>query len=80
MDGVNNLTKKQVSCKDGSFPDGLRPKNIIDFENMGNTIQDLCNEELHGEKSYTFEDGVQGSLCNFSFDSRSEEQNEDDNG
>jgi hypothetical protein len=38
MDGVNNLTKKQVSCKDGSLPDGLRPKNIIDFENMGNTI------------------------------------------
>jgi len=38
MDGVNNLAKKQISCKDNSFPDGLRPKNIVDFENMGNTF------------------------------------------
>jgi hypothetical protein len=80
MDGVNNLVKKQISCKDDSLPDGLQPKNIIVFENMGNTIQDLCNEELHGKGSYTFEDGVQGSMCKSSFDSKNKEGSEDDIG
>ncbi len=62
------------------MPDGLQPENVIDFENMGNTVQDLCNEELHGKRSYTFEDGVQGSVCDYGFDSRSKEESEDDNG
>jgi hypothetical protein len=60
VDGVNNLAKKRISCKDNSFPDGLWPKNIIDFENMGNIFQDLCNEELHGEGSYT----MRNYVCN----------------
>jgi len=38
MHGVNNLTKKRVSCRDNSLPNGLWLDNIIDFENMGNTV------------------------------------------
>jgi hypothetical protein len=48
---VNNLVKKQVSCKDDYLPKNFWAKNIDDFENMGSTIEDLCNEELHGERS-----------------------------
>ncbi len=58
MDGVNNLPKKQVSCRDDSLFNDLRPEKIVDFENMGNKVQDLCNEELHGEGSYTSQDSV----------------------
>ncbi len=43
---------------------------------MGNVIQDLCNEKLHGEGNYTWDDGVQGSGSN----SRNEEGTEDDIG
>jgi hypothetical protein len=56
--------------------DGLRCENIIDFEYKGNAVQDLCNEELHGEGTYTLDDGVQG--CGF--DSKSKEGSEDDIG
>ncbi len=38
MDGMNNLMKKRVSCRDNSLPNGLRPDNIVDFEHMGNTV------------------------------------------
>ncbi len=31
MDGVNNLSKKQVSCKDDSLPNGLQPEKIVDI-------------------------------------------------
>jgi len=31
---------------------------------MGNVVEDLCNEELHGEMSYIFEDGVEGFVGN----------------
>ncbi len=44
MDGVNDLVKKQVSCKDDSLLNGLWHENIVDFENISNIIQDLCNE------------------------------------
>jgi len=44
---------------------------------MGNTIQDLCNEELHGEGNYTFEDGVQGSTSKFGSNLKSKERSED---
>ncbi len=74
MDVTNNLVKKQVWCKDNSLPNGLQHENIVDFRNMGNIIQDFCNEELHGEGSYTSNDNVQGS----SFDSKNKEGNEDD--
>jgi len=40
----------------------------------------LCSEELHGEGIYTFEDGVQGSSCEFGSDSRNKEESEDDIG
>ncbi len=38
MHAMNNLANKRVSCKDESLFDGLQPENIVDFENMGNTI------------------------------------------
>ncbi|CAM6041971.1 unnamed protein product, partial [Sphagnum compactum] len=65
---------------DDSLPDGLWPENIIHFENMGNTVQDLCNEELHGKGSYTLEDSVQSFACNSGSNSRSKEGSEDDIG
>jgi hypothetical protein len=58
MNGVNNLAKKRISCRDDSLPDGLWPENIIDFENMGNIVEDLCNEKLCGKRNYTSKDGV----------------------
>jgi hypothetical protein len=66
---MNNLMKKQVSCKDNSLPSGLQHENIVDFRNMGNTFEYLCNEELHGEGRYTLDDDVQG----FGFDSKNKE-------
>ncbi len=76
MDGVNNLLKKWVSCKDNVLAKSFRAKNISDVENMGNRIEDLCNEELDGEMSYIFEDGVEGSIGESRFDSMNEEGNE----
>jgi uncharacterized protein YprB with RNaseH-like and TPR domain len=47
MDGVNNLLKKWISCKDDSLVDNFWSENIRDVENMGNIV-----EELHGEMIY----------------------------
>jgi hypothetical protein len=47
VDGVNNLLKKWISCKDDSLVDSFRSENIRDVENMGNIV-----EELHGEMIY----------------------------
>jgi hypothetical protein len=44
MDGVNNLAKKQVSCKDNSLLESFETKNIDGFKNMGNIVEDKCNE------------------------------------
>jgi hypothetical protein len=52
MDGVNNLSKKQVSSNDNSLEESFQVKNIGDVENMGNRVEDLCNGNLHGEMSY----------------------------
>ncbi len=49
MDGVNNLSKKRVSCRDNALAENFQAKDIVDVENMGNTFEDLHNEELHGE-------------------------------
>jgi hypothetical protein len=68
MDGVNNLSKKRVSCRDDALAMNFRVENIGDMENMGNRIEDLCNEELNGEMSYIFEDGVEGSIGESGFD------------
>jgi hypothetical protein len=32
--------------------ESFRVRKIDDVENMGNIVEDLCNEELHGEMSY----------------------------
>jgi hypothetical protein len=55
MNGVNNLSKKQVSCKDNSLEENFQAENISDVENMGNRVEDL-----HGEMSYISEDNVEG--------------------
>jgi hypothetical protein len=44
---------------------------------MNNIVQDLCNEELHGKGSFTSKEDVQGYACDFGYDSRVEEGNED---
>jgi hypothetical protein len=44
---------------------------------MGNIFEDLCNKELHGEISYIFEDGGEGSVGEFGFDSMSKERSEE---
>ncbi len=64
VDGVNNFSKKQVSCKDNSLVESFRVENIRDVDNMGNRVEDLCNEELRGEMVYISEDGVEGPLGN----------------
>jgi hypothetical protein len=72
MDGVNNLSKKQVACKDNPIVESLWVENIGDVENMGNIVEDLCNQELHGEMNYIFEDGVEGSVGESRYDSMNE--------
>ncbi len=54
--------------------ESFQVENIGDVENMGNIVQDLHNEELHGEMSYISKDGVEGSIGEFGFDSMSEEK------
>jgi len=72
MDGMNNLSKKWVSCRDNAFAENFQTKDIDDVENMGNIVEDLHNEELHCEMSYIFEDGVEGSIGKFGFNSMNE--------
>jgi pyridoxal biosynthesis lyase PdxS len=43
---------------------------------MGNIVEDLCNEELHGEMNYISEDGVEGFVGESGYDSMNEEKNE----
>ncbi len=45
VDGVNNFSKKQVSCKDDSLAESFKVENICDMDNMGNTVEDLRNED-----------------------------------
>jgi len=56
--------KSEFSCKDDALAESFWVQNIDDVENMGNVVEDLCNEELHGEMSYIFEDGVEGFVGN----------------
>ncbi len=42
------------------------------MENMGNIVEDLHNEELHGEMSCIFEDGVEKFIRESTFNSMSE--------
>jgi hypothetical protein len=76
VDGVNNLSKKRISCKDDSLTESFRVENIHDVENMGKIIEDLCNEEICGEMIYISKDGVEGSVGESRFDSMSEKRNE----
>jgi hypothetical protein len=43
---------------------------------MGNTIEDLCNDELRGEMIYIFEDGVEGFVGESGFNSINKEGSE----
>ncbi len=38
------------------------------MENMGNIVEDLHNEELHGEMSYIFDNGVEGFVRKYGSD------------
>jgi hypothetical protein len=49
----------------------------IEAKNIGNIVEDLRNEELHGEMSYISEDGVEGSVGELGFDFINEEGNEE---
>ncbi len=71
MDGMSNLLKKQISCKDDALAKSFWVQNIDDVENMGNIVEDLRNEELHGEMSYIFEDGVERFIGEYVFNSMS---------
>jgi hypothetical protein len=72
MDGMNNLLKKQISCKEDALAESFRVQKIDDVENMGNIVEDLHNEELHGEMSYIFEYGVEKFVGESAFNSMSE--------
>jgi hypothetical protein len=43
-------------------------------ENMGNIVEELHNEELHGEMTYIFEDGGEGFVGEFGSNSMSEKE------
>jgi hypothetical protein len=77
MDGVNNLSKKQVSCRDNSLEKSFQAKNIGDVENMGNKVEDLCNEDLYGEMSYISKDNVEGFIVESRSNFMNEERNEE---
>jgi len=64
VDGMNNLSKRQVSCKDDSLAENFRVENMRDVENMGNILEDLHDEELHSEMIYISKDGVEGFIGN----------------
>jgi len=67
-------SKKWVSCRDNALAKNFQAKDIDDVENMGNIVEDLRNEKLHGEMNYIFEDGVKGSIGKFGSDSMSEKE------
>lgn len=71
---ANNLSKKWVSCRDNALVKNFQAKDIDDVENMGNIVEDLHNEKLHGEMSYVFEDGVERSVGKFWSDSMNEKE------
>jgi hypothetical protein len=48
--------------------------NIVDFENVGDTFQ----VDLHGERSYIFEDGVKGFIGESVSNTMSKERSEED--
>jgi hypothetical protein len=73
MHGVNNLLKKRVLCKDDSLASSFQVENIGDVENVGNIVENLCNEKLHDEMSYIFEDDVERYVGESEFDSMNEE-------
>jgi hypothetical protein len=76
MDGVNNLSKNCISYRDDALAKSFQTKNNDDVENVGNIVEDLCNEELHGEMSYIYEDGVERFVRESGTNSMNEEGNE----
>jgi hypothetical protein len=74
---VNNFSKKRLSCENNTLVENFQAENICDVDNMDNRVEDLCNEELYDEMVYFFEDGVEGSIGEFGFDSMNEEGSEE---
>ncbi len=54
--------KNWISYRDNALTKSFRIENNVDMENVGNTVEDLCYEKLHGEMNYIYEDGVEGSI------------------
>jgi hypothetical protein len=77
MNGVNNLLKKQVLCKDDALAESFWAENISDVENTGNIVENLCNEKLHGEMNYISEDGLEGFVGESRSSFMDEERNEE---
>jgi len=70
MDQVNNLSNKQI------LVENFWAKNIDDVENMGYIIEDLHNEELHGEMNYISKDGLEGFIGESRFNSMNKGRSE----
>jgi hypothetical protein len=77
VDGVNNLLKMQVSCKDNSLMENFQAKNIRDAENVGDIVENLHNEGLCDEMIYIFKDGVERFVAKSRFDSMNDERSEE---
>jgi hypothetical protein len=76
MDGVNNFSKNRISYRDDVLTKSFQAKNNDDVENVDNRVQDLHNEDLHGEMIYIYEDGVEGFVGEFGSNSMNEEGSE----
>jgi hypothetical protein len=50
---------------------------VENVENVGNTVEDLRNEELHSEMIYISKDGVEGYIGEFGSNSLNKEGNEE---
>jgi hypothetical protein len=50
---------------------------MFDVQNMNNIVEDLHNEELHGEMIYISKDGAERFVGESRFDSMNEERNEE---
>ncbi len=46
------------------------------MENVGNIVEDLCNEKLHGEMSYIYENGMEGSVGEYGLNPMNEKGSE----
>jgi len=63
-----------MSCKDQPSSSTLRFKDFNDNEEIDNKMDEVCDDESNGYKSYSFDDNEEGSLGRTSFNSMNEER------